>query len=72
MVQEIEPADLAHAEADTFWVLNELWADLGQLSVGEEVPRWLRTLGERLSWADPELDRELVRSIILSRCEFHR
>jgi hypothetical protein len=60
MVQEIEPAELAHVEADSFWLLAELWGEVGELAESEGSQHWMVKFGRRLAWADPELWEDLV------------
>ncbi|KAF9053204.1 regulator of Vps4 activity in the MVB pathway-domain-containing protein [Panaeolus papilionaceus] len=51
MVQELEPEDLAHAEADAFWVFESVMAELAGLEdEGGEV--YMRMLSERVSGID--------------------
>ncbi|KAF8522218.1 regulator of Vps4 activity in the MVB pathway-domain-containing protein [Hysterangium stoloniferum] len=61
MVQEIDPAELAHVEADTFWLLNELWGEVSDLTDTERSQHWVSKFGQRLAWADPNLHGDLVR-----------
>jgi hypothetical protein len=61
MIQEVEPSELAHVEADTFWLFTELWGEVGELSEDEGSQVWVAKLGHRLAWADPELSGDLVR-----------
>ncbi|KAF8580909.1 hypothetical protein K439DRAFT_1636664 [Ramaria rubella] len=61
MIQEIEPAELAHVEADTFWLLTELWGDVGELVEDQEGRAWMSKFGQRLAWADAELSEYLMR-----------
>ena len=60
MVQEIEPTELAHVEADSFWLLTELWGEVSELAEDEGSQEWIVKFGRRLSWADPELWDDLV------------
>lgn len=60
MVQEVEPADLAHVEADTFWLSSELWGEVSDLAQGDGSKEWIAKLGERVLWADPNLYQDLV------------
>ena len=60
MIQEVEPAELAHVEPDTFWLLTELWGEVGELAEDEGSQLWVAKFGQRLAWADPELSGDLV------------
>jgi hypothetical protein len=62
MIQEIDPAELAHVEADTFWLLNELWGEVNDLTDTERSQLWVSKLGQRLARADPNLYSDLVSS----------
>lgn len=67
MTQEVEPAELAHVEPDTFWLLAELWGEVGELAEDEGSQIWVAKFGQRLASADPELLDDLVSwSIIKS------
>ncbi|KAH8833858.1 regulator of Vps4 activity in the MVB pathway-domain-containing protein [Flagelloscypha sp. PMI_526] len=55
MNQEIEADDVAHIEADTFWVFTALISDFSELEDEEGGNIWMKKLGERLAWADQEL-----------------
>ncbi|CAL1704944.1 unnamed protein product [Somion occarium] len=59
LVQEVEPDDLAHAEADTFWLFETVVSEFADLEDAETCNIWLRKLGERLSWADTDLAEDL-------------
>jgi hypothetical protein len=60
LTQEIEPAELAHAEADTFWVFEAVLAEFAELQDEEEGGAWPMKLSARLAWADDELFANLV------------
>ncbi|KII88623.1 hypothetical protein PLICRDRAFT_161896 [Plicaturopsis crispa FD-325 SS-3] len=59
MVQEIEQQDLAHAEADTFWLFEAIVGEFAELEEEEGSNLWMRKLGERLAWADQDLSENL-------------
>ena len=59
LMQEVELEDLAHVEADTFWLFEAMLAELFGLedNSGKE---WMVKLSERLAWADNDLFVYLV------------
>ncbi|VDB82786.1 unnamed protein product [Peniophora sp. CBMAI 1063] len=59
MIREIEPSDLAHAEADTFWAFEAVVGDFAELEDEEGGAAWMGKFGERVAWADPELASDL-------------
>ncbi|KAI0082752.1 hypothetical protein K474DRAFT_1654909 [Panus rudis PR-1116 ss-1] len=59
LVQEVEPQDLAHAEADAFWLFETMISEFADLEDVETCNMWLRKLGERVSWADTDLAENL-------------
>ncbi|TDL27384.1 hypothetical protein BD410DRAFT_762259 [Rickenella mellea] len=59
--REFEPSDLAHAEADAFWLFEALVAEVAELEEEEGGNLWMRKFGDRLAWADPELHEDLHR-----------
>lgn len=61
LCQEIEPQDVAHAEADTFWLFEAVIGEFSELEDEEGGNLWMKKLSERLEWADPELSESLVR-----------
>jgi hypothetical protein len=65
LLQEIEPKDLAHVEADTFWLFEAMIGEFSELEDDEGGGQWRRKLSERLAWADTELFTNLVSSIWL-------
>lgn len=59
MIQEVDPENLAHVEADTFWLLESIVAELSEVDEdGGQV--WMTELGKRLAWADYDFFIELV------------
>jgi hypothetical protein len=59
---ELDEGELAHAEADAFWLFSELMSELGT-SVGsvENVKTAMLDLSARLKWADIYLWEDLSR-----------
>ena len=63
LVQEVEPEDLAHAEADAFWLFETVVSEFAELEDVETCTAWQRKLGERLVWADADLAEDMVRGL---------
>jgi len=61
LIQETEPKDVAHVEADTFWVFEAMIGEFSELEDEEGGNIWMKKLSERLAWADEELSTNLVR-----------
>ena len=61
LLQEIEPQDLAHVEADTFWLFEAMIGEFSELEDEDGGSVWMRKFSERLAWADEELSVNLVR-----------
>ncbi|KAJ7740722.1 regulator of Vps4 activity in the MVB pathway-domain-containing protein [Mycena maculata] len=57
--QEIETEDLAHVEADTFWLFEAMIGEFAELEDEEGGNLWMKKFGERLTWADSELAESL-------------
>ncbi|KAJ3838451.1 regulator of Vps4 activity in the MVB pathway-domain-containing protein [Lentinula raphanica] len=53
--QEVEPEDLAHVEADTFWLFEAMVGEFSELEDEEGGNVWMRKFSERLNWADSDL-----------------
>ncbi|KAJ7285961.1 regulator of Vps4 activity in the MVB pathway-domain-containing protein [Mycena rebaudengoi] len=53
--QEIEPEDLEHVEADTFWLFESMVGEFAELEDEEDGNLWMKKFGERVTWADGEL-----------------
>ncbi|PPR02198.1 hypothetical protein CVT24_011425 [Panaeolus cyanescens] len=51
MVQELEPEDLAHAEADAFWIFESVTAELAGLE-DDGGALWMQQLSDRVSVID--------------------
>ena len=62
---EIEAQDVAHAEADTFWLFEAMISEFSPLEDETEGALWMRKLGDRLWWADSEFHTDLVSYIWL-------
>jgi hypothetical protein len=60
LIQEIELEDLAHAEADTFWVFEAMISEFSDLEDEEGGTVWMHKFSQRLAWADEELFSNLV------------
>jgi hypothetical protein len=65
LCQEVEAEDLAHAEADTFWLFETMVGEFSELEDEEGGTAWMKKFGDRLAWADAELKDSLVRYIVL-------
>ena len=57
---EADPAELAHAEADAFWMFEKLLQEVSELEESEGGVVWMGKLKERLAMADNELLEDLV------------
>lgn len=60
LMQEIEPEDIAHAEADTFWLFEAVVGEFSELEDEEGSTVWMKKFGDRLAWADSDLHYSLV------------
>lgn len=60
---EIEAQDVAHAEADTFWLFETVISEFSPLEDETEGPLWIKKLGDRVWWADSEFYTDLVSYI---------
>ena len=58
--QEVESPDVAHVEADTFWLFEAMVGEFAELEDEEGGNEWMRRFSDRLEWADPELSADLV------------
>jgi len=59
LMQEVDPGDLAHVEADTFWLFEAMLAEL--LGLEDNAGKvWMTKLSECLDWADNDLFVHLV------------
>ncbi|KAF9218303.1 hypothetical protein BS17DRAFT_742369, partial [Gyrodon lividus] len=59
LVGEVETSEVAHAEADTFWIFEALVGEVGEMEEAEGGKIWMRKLSERIGWADGELAASL-------------
>lgn len=59
LVREVEPEDLAHAEADTFWLFEALVGEFSELADQEGGKVWMKKFSDRLAQADGELAASL-------------
>lgn len=59
MNQEAEQEDLAHVEADTFWLFEAILGEFSELGDSGGGNLWAKKLSERLRWADHELFDDL-------------
>jgi hypothetical protein len=60
LLQEVESPDVAHVEADTFWLFEAMVGEFAELEDDEGGNGWMRRFSDRLAWADPELSADLV------------
>jgi hypothetical protein len=66
LLEEIEPSEVAHVEADTFWVFEAIVSEFAELEDEEEGNVWPLRLSSRVAWADDELFANLVSPILMS------
>lgn len=59
LIKEVEPEDLAHAEADTFWLFEALVGEFSDLADQEGGKVWMKKFSDRLAQADGELAASL-------------
>lgn len=64
LVGETDEDDVAHAEADTFWVFEALIGEMAEMEEEEGGKIWTRKLSERIRCADGELATSLVRVLL--------
>ncbi|KAG7092365.1 hypothetical protein E1B28_008724 [Marasmius oreades] len=58
--QQVEVEDLAHVEADTFWLFEAIIAEFSDLEDEEGSGIWMKKFSERLAWADNDLWQSLA------------
>lgn len=58
-VEDLE--DLAHVEADTFWLFEAIIGEFAELEDEDAGTLWMKRLSDRLAWADRDLFDNLVR-----------
>jgi hypothetical protein len=61
LTQEVDVEDVAHAEADSFWLFEAFIAEFAELEDDEGSKLWMARLGDQLGQKDPELLERLVR-----------
>lgn len=59
LLQEVEPEELAHAEADTFWLFEAIVSEISELDEDEGGEKWMAAFDRVTAWADPELHADL-------------
>ena len=62
MLQEVETEHLGHVEADTFWLLESIVAELSHVDEEGGQP-WMTKLSQQLAWVDYDLFSELVNAL---------
>ena len=60
---EVEAEELAHVEADTFWLLEAMVAEFSGLE-DDEGTVWMKKLSNRLAWVDFDFKAHLVSAHI--------
>lgn len=60
LVEEAIPEDVAHIEADAFWLFESFVSEFSELDETEGSEMWMKKMGERTNWADAELTEDLV------------
>ncbi|TFK91224.1 hypothetical protein K466DRAFT_660212 [Polyporus arcularius HHB13444] len=60
LVEEVDPEEFAHVEADTFWVFESMVSEFSELEDEQNGTVWVQKLSERLRWADEELADDLA------------
>ncbi|KAG9313346.1 hypothetical protein JVU11DRAFT_5653 [Chiua virens] len=59
LVGETDEDEVAHAEADTFWVFEALVGEIAELEEEDGGKIWRRKLSERIKWVDGDLATQL-------------
>ena len=59
LLQEVDPEELAHLEADTFWLLEAMVAEFAGLE-DDEGSVWMKRLSDRVAWADFDFKVQLA------------
>ncbi|XP_006458445.1 hypothetical protein AGABI2DRAFT_115479 [Agaricus bisporus var. bisporus H97] len=59
MTQEVDPEDLAHVEADSFWLFEGFVAEFAELEDENSLETWLNRLENQLGRQDPQLLEQL-------------
>jgi hypothetical protein len=65
LIQEVEQEELAHAEADSFWLFEALVSEFAELEDDDGSSLWMTRLGQQLGGKDSELLDRLVRLAIV-------
>ncbi|KAI1794530.1 regulator of Vps4 activity in the MVB pathway-domain-containing protein [Ganoderma leucocontextum] len=60
LVEEVDPEDIPHVEADTFWVFESMVGEFAVLQDEQNGTVWVQKLSDRLRWADTELADDLA------------
>lgn len=60
LVEEVDPEDIPHVEADAFWVFESMVSEFSELEDEQNGTIWVKKLSDRLRWADEELADDLV------------
>ncbi|KAH9945962.1 regulator of Vps4 activity in the MVB pathway-domain-containing protein [Epithele typhae] len=55
LVEEVDPNEIPHIEADTFWLFEAMVGEFSELEDEQNGTVWVKRFSERLQWADPEL-----------------
>lgn len=66
MTQEVDPEDLAHVEADSFWLFEGFVAEFAELEDENSLETWLNRLENQLGRQDPQLLEQLVRWMLMT------
>lgn len=64
LTREIEPEELAHVEADTFWLFETVIGEFSELEEEEGGKIWMKKFSQRLQWADQNLWDNIVSGFI--------
>lgn len=63
LIEEADPEDSAHVEADAFWLFEAVVSEFSELEDAEGGNLWMQKLSQRAVWADTELVEDLVSHI---------
>lgn len=74
LIEEIEPEDASHVEADAFWLFEAMVGEFSELEDPEGANVWMRKMSEEIKSADTELAEDLVRtwSLDIQHCLIFR
>jgi hypothetical protein len=70
LVQEVDPEDLAHVEADSFWLFEAFVAEFAELEDEISLEIWLKRLGDQLRQKDPQFLEQLVRFMLMTSLDW--